>query len=143
MDRAKLRSELKRDEGLRLRSYRDTVGKWTIGYGHLLGDTERMTQITLREAEALLEVDIDDAIEIMRVYVNIALNDDDVRTRALVNMAFNLGNRLGTFVNTLAAINRRDWEKAADGMLASKWARQVGRRAVDLAHMIRTGEDPK
>ena len=27
-------SDLKRDEGLRLTAYKDTVGVWTVGYGH-------------------------------------------------------------------------------------------------------------
>jgi GH24 family phage-related lysozyme (muramidase) len=29
-----LREQLKREEGLRLKPYKDTLGHWTIGYGH-------------------------------------------------------------------------------------------------------------
>jgi len=58
MDRKVLKAELVRDEGLKLVSYRDTVGLWTIGVGHLLGTQRRMTEITNAEAMALLEAEI-------------------------------------------------------------------------------------
>jgi lysozyme len=55
-------------------------------------------------------------------------------------MCFNLGvTRLGGFVNTLAAMKRGDYEAAADGMMKSLWASQVGRRAQRLAKMMREG----
>jgi lysozyme len=65
---------------------------------------------------------------------------DDVRQRALINMAFNLRARLLGFTNTLAAIQASDWQKAHDEMLDSLWAKQVGERAQRLASMILTGE---
>jgi lysozyme len=61
----------------------------------------------------------------------------------MVDMLFNLGlPKLLKFKNTLAAIRQGDYERAARGMLNSKWARQVGRRAKELAEMMRTGEWP-
>jgi lysozyme len=46
------------------------------------------------------------------------------------NMMFNLGmSRLGMFKRFLAAIENRDWQKAADEMADSKWARQVPNRS--------------
>jgi lysozyme len=45
-------------------------------------------------------------------------------------MMFNLGmSRLGMFKRFLAAIENRDWQKAADEMADSKWARQVPNRS--------------
>jgi lysozyme len=64
---------------------------------------------------------------------------DAVRQRVIINMAFNLGGKLLTFANTLAMVQRGDYAAAADGMLASKWATQVGARAYRLATMMRTG----
>jgi len=123
-------------EGLRLRPYRCTAGKLTIGVGRNLDDNG----ITQAEAFALLENDI------------IAVEADldrtwpwwrqmtDPRQQVLADMCFNLGvNRLGGFVNTIAAMKRGDYEAAADGMLASLWASQVGRRAQRLAKMMREG----
>ncbi len=144
MDRDKLTSNLIRDEGCRLDAYRDSEGHWTIGVGHYIDDKSvaipRMTRITMEEARVLLSLDIDIAVATYHQFVTADL--DEVRMRALVNMTFNLGPRIGQFKNTLAAINTGDWEKAYDGMLASKWATQVKGRAIRLAVMIQTGKDP-
>jgi lysozyme len=55
-------------------------------------------------------------------------------------MAFNLGGHLLTFRNSLSAIQRNNYAAAANEMLASKWANQVGQRAQHLANMMRTGK---
>ena len=52
-------------------------------------------------------------------------------------MYFNLGNRLFKFVNMLAALNEGNYEKVADEMLDSKWAKQVKGRSIELADMMR------
>jgi len=56
-------------------------------------------------------------------------------------MAYNLGV-LGVmgFQRMWAAIYAKDYEEAARQMLNSKWSKQVGRRAVELAKIMRTGE---
>lgn len=138
MDRDKLRAELIRDEGLRLSAYKDSTGLWTIGVGHLLGAHARMTSITLTEAHALLEADINEAEMRARSFAG-SVEGDEIRWRALVNMAFNLGDRLGGFKRFLAACALADWPAAAIYMLQSKWAKQVGARALRLRDMIRTG----
>jgi lysozyme len=140
MDRKVLCDELIRDEGLRLISYQDSVGYWTIGVGHLLGERRRMTEVTLSEAMALLAVDIEKAEKLVYKYAPPASLGNDVRYRALVNMAFNLGNGLAGFKNFLAAVRKSDWMTAGVAMMDSKWAAQVGARAVRLRKMIETGE---
>ena len=56
-------------------------------------------------------------------------------------MAFNLGvSGLITFKNTLRLISVGHYYEAAEEMLNSKWARQVGYRAEELAEQMRTGE---
>lgn len=135
-DMATLVAELKRDEGVRLRPYFDTVGKTTIGVGRNLADGG----ISQSECELLLQNDI--ARTIRWLDRNLpwwrALNA--VRQRVLIHMAFNLGGNLLTFINTLAAIQHSDYEAAANEMLASKWATQVGQRALRLANAMRTGK---
>jgi lysozyme len=130
---------------VRYTSYKDTVGLWTIGYGHLLGDKQRMTEITFSEAEALLDSDIKQAEAIVRRLVQQATSAGAAmlgqsRERALVNMAFNLGQRLGGFKKFLAAVNANDWANAAIEMMESKWAVQVGDRAKRLRDMILTDD---
>ena len=53
----KIKEFLKQFEGLRLESYKDSAGKWTIGYGHLQ-KYQRKQVITLHQAEQLLHDDI-------------------------------------------------------------------------------------
>jgi len=143
VDRQKLKEELIRDEGMRLQSYKDSVGLWTIGVGHLLGQTERMTVITPSECDALLDYDINVACRLAcllapGVFNNFDDIDMEMKENAIVNMAFNLGSRLGGFKNFLAAVNSHDWKKAAEEMMDSKWAKQVGKRAERLRDMIFT-----
>ena len=138
MNLTALKEELIRDEGLRLKPYRDTVGKLTIGVGRNLDDVG----ITKDEAMHLLECDI----RRVKADLDLALSWwrglDDVRQRALVNMAFNLGiTRLMGFKNTLAAIRAGNYVDAAKGMLDSKWATQVGERATRLAAMMVEGDE--
>jgi|SRR5690554_6313570 len=136
MDRELLRSQLKRHEGLRLKPYRDTVGKLTIGYGRNLDDNG----ISEPEAEMLLDNDIDRvAGELYRIRGYNTLSP--VRQTVIANMAFNLGTPgLMGFRRMWAAIERQDYESAAREMLDSKWARQVGSRATELAEIMRDGE---
>lgn len=134
-----LKKELVRDEGLRLKAYKDTVGLWTIGVGHLLGKECLQLMITEANAMKLLDEDIKIAEGVAFKLLPEAKKWDDVRQRALVNMAFNLGNRLGQFKNTLKFMREKQWSQASANMLKSKWAEQVGKRANRLAKMIETG----
>lgn len=127
---------LKEHEGLRLKPYRDTVGKLTIGIGRNLDDVG----ITEDEAYAMLDNDL------VRVLGELNTLDfwcdlGDVRQAVLVDMCFNLGwGRFTGFRNMLAACRAGDYETAALEMLDSRWHRQVGRRARRLAEMMKTGE---
>ena len=138
MNLTALKEELIRDEGLRLKPYRDTVGKLTIGVGRNLDDVG----ITKDEAMHLLECDIRRVKDDLDHALSWWRGLDDVRQRVLVNMAFNLGiTRLLGFKNTLAAIRAGNYVDAAKGMLDSKWAAQVGERATRLAAMMVEGDE--
>lgn len=98
--------------------------------------------ISQREAYVLLEDDILQCerqilAEIPKIYLQI----DEVRKSVLLNMCFNMGIKgLLSFKNTLAFIEVGDWERAANNMLVSKWAKQVGRRAIELSELMRKGK---
>lgn len=141
MNRTRLKAMLVRHEGLRLKPYRDTVGKLTIGVGRNLDDCG----ISNEEAAVLLDNDI------TRVWQELtkklpffgALSAD--RQNALVDMAFNLGLAAllppgKAFYKMLAAMEHADFEGAAREMLSSAWARQVGDRAGELAGIMLRGE---
>lgn len=132
-----LKARLRVSEGWRPRMYYDTVGVPTIGYGHSL-----LNPISPRAGEVILEDDIQTvAIGPLDKHLPWWRALDGVRQVVLAEMAFNLGivGLLG-FTNTLRAVQERRWADAARGMLASKWARQVKGRAVELAAMMETGE---
>ena len=134
----RIKAQLVRHEGLRLKPYLCTAGKLTIGIGRNLDDRG----ISQKEAYAMPERDIHDCEqwlidEIPEIYNKL----DEVRQSVLLNMCFNLGIKgLLEFKNTLAFIDAGDWERAANGMLASKWAKQVGRRAIELSELMRKGQ---
>lgn len=134
-DMATLIAELSRDEGRKLKPYVDTVGKTSIGVGRNLSDVG----ISDAECDSMLENDVTRTVAWLDRNLSWWRNLDAVRQRVIINMAFNMGGGLLTFVNTLAAMQRGDYAAAASGMLASKWATQVGARAQRLAQMMRTG----
>ncbi|SMG00321.1 glycoside hydrolase family protein [Burkholderia singularis] len=134
-DVVKLKAELTRDEDRRNRIYVDTVGKVSGGIGRNLSDKgfrDNEIDLMYENDRADTEAWLDRNLPWWRLL-------DPVRQRVLMNMAFNMGGKLLTFVNTLAAVKRGDYGAAADGMLASKWAGQVGARAQRLAAMMRSG----
>lgn len=131
-----LKEQLLLHEGIRLKPYKDTVGKLTVGVGRNLSDKG----ITKVEAMILLDTDIAEATEHCRKYIEFFNDLDDVRQRVLIDMCFNMGiYGLMGFKATLAAVKQGRYEDAAEHMLASKWADQVGRRAQRLALWMRTG----
>ncbi len=134
--RAHLVKALILDEGARNFPYKDTVGKLTIGVGRNLDDRG----LSDAEIGVLLENDIALVVDELDRHLPWWREMNDVRQRALANMCFNLGwPKLRGFVNTLAAMQRGDYQVAADGMRASLWARQVGARARRLAREMETG----
>jgi hypothetical protein len=40
----------------------------------------------------------------------------------------------------ILALQRKDWDLAADEMMDSKWYRQVGYRGIELVKLMRKGE---
>lgn len=143
--------ELRRDEGVRYSPYNDSRGFMTIGVGHNMQASPLpdgwVFPLDDSQVDVLLESDL------MSVYSDLdnALpwweDLNDVRQRVLANMTFNLGlPKLLGFKNTLAAMRQGRYADAANGMLNSAWATQVGigtqanpGRALRLANMMRNG----
>ncbi|MGH8660625.1 MAG: glycoside hydrolase family protein [Burkholderiales bacterium] len=126
-----------RHEGLRLKPYRDTRDKLTIGVGRNLDD------VGITRAEALMLLNNDIATvrnEVERAFQWFS-SLNAVRKAVVLDMVFNLGlPKFRQFEKTIAAIKAKNWEKAAREMLDSRWARQVGVRAKELAAMMKRGK---
>jgi lysozyme len=140
MDNEALIRQLRLHEGERLKPYRCTAGKLTIGIGRNLEDRG----ITAAESAYLLANDVAAVQQQVLRSLPWVAQLDDVRQRVLIDMAFNMGiGGLLQFKNTLATIKAGDYTKAAAMMLDSKWAGQVGQRAERLSRMMATGKDPR
>ena len=133
---AKLHDLLLKHEGLRLFPYTDTVGKLTIGIGRNLSDRG----ISNSEAEILFENDVRLAeLGLKSAFYNYDSFSEN-RKNALTDMVFNMGlSRFYGFKKMITATRSGDWARAADEMLDSLWANQVGNRATELANMVRNG----
>jgi len=135
----KLIHQLKKHEGLKLSAYEDTEGYITIGYGRMI-DERIGGRISEQEAEFLLMNDIQKTMEEAKGF-DFYEKLDPVRKGVVVNMLFNMGMpRFKTFVKFQQALVDGDYQKAADEMLNSKWAKQVKGRAVELSKQMQKGE---
>ncbi|MCI1000098.1 lysozyme [Ochrobactrum sp. C6C9] len=107
---------IKEFEGLRLEKYKDAVGKWTIGYGHLILPSERFDRpLTELEAEDLLQSDLRKFEGGVIQYVAVSMNQNQFD--ALVSFAFNLGlaNLKGSTL--LRLLNHGQYTEAAEQFL--------------------------
>lgn len=126
-------------EGVRKFPYTDTVGKLTIGVGRNLTDVGLFQD----EIDYLLSNDINRCIRDLRSHLYFFDSLDEVRKIVLVDMCFNLGiGGLMKFQRTLKAVEEGRYQDASFNMLDSKWATQVGDRAIRLSEMMRTGMMP-
>lgn len=123
-------------EGLRLKPYRCTAGKLSIGIGRNLDDVG----ISEDEANYLLNNDIKRAEKDLLDTFPWASKISPRRYYVLVEMVFNLGlGRFKQFKNMLIACEKGDWGEASKQALDSLWAKQVGKRAETLTKVLREG----
>jgi lysozyme len=141
---ALLNTELRRDEGVRYSPYVDSVGVSTVGIGHNLKVSPIPVGWSYPLSDAQVNQLLASDLEITFTGLNKRLvwwrDLSYMRQRVVSNMAFNMGiDGLLTFTNTLAAMQAGKYQDAATGMLASKWAKQVGDRSKRLAAMMVLG----
>ncbi len=130
-----LQAQLEVDEGRRNKIYPDSKGIPTIGIGHNLHKP-----ISDRAIQIIFEDDMADAEADARKLIPVFDQLTDARKAVVVNMAFNLGYfGFGGFHQTIFLICAGNYEGAADAMLNSTWAKQVGNRAQRLADVMRHG----
>jgi len=146
MDVARLKTDLLRDEALRVVVYDDATGRplkpgdglqgrASFGIGH---NGEK--PLSLRAVQVILEDDIADVADALDRALPWWRTLSESRQRALANMAFNLGvARLLGFRDMLAGLEAGDWQRAAAAALDSRWAAQVGERARRIARTFEEG----
>ena len=144
MNKDALREQLADDEGCKYEIYLDHLALPTFGIGHLIKDADPEhgqpvgTPVSEERVRQAFDLDILVTIEdCHRLY-----NDfDDLPEEAqlvIANMCFNLGYpRLSNFKGMKAGVDDRDWHRAADEMVDSRWHDQVPNRAKRLVKRIR------
>jgi len=137
--------------------YQDTLGIDTIGVGRNLIDRgiskEELDHMDIPNMDVIYEFGINenDAKYLLENDIEIVEKElcaahpcveelDSVRQLVLMDMAFNMGvPRLKKFVKMWNAIHEGMFYIAAEEMLDSRWATQVGRRADILSNAMKEG----
>ena len=135
----RLREMLKRHEGVKAMAYKCTAGKITVGVGRNI-DSDGGLGLSDDEIDYLLDNDIIRCIKELQIFPWFS-QLAEARQHALIDLCFNIGlPRLMLFQKANAAMAKGDFETAADEYFDSRWAKQVGNRAIEVCEMIRSGE---
>ena len=137
---SKIIEMLREHEGVETHAYVDTVGKVTIGVGRNI-DSKGGLGLSTDEINYLL------ANDVKRVNAELAAAFSWYKTLgtprkdAIMDMCFNMGlPRFKKFKKALAGMAKGDYKTAAVEFLDSRWANQVGQRAITVTDIIRSGE---
>ena len=147
MDLEKLRKQLEIDEGVKYEIYLDHLGYPTFGIGHLVipSDKEYREDVGTRVSEERVRECFDKDVEsVLRDCTLLYKDFDELPEEAqqiIANMMFNMGyTRLSKFKGMKRGVDARDWNKAADEMIDSRWYKQVTNRANRLVERMRNIE---
>ena len=147
MDLEKLRKQLEIDEGVKYEIYLDHLGYPTFGIGHLVvpDDKEYREDVGTRVSEERVRECFDKDVESVLRDCTLLYKDFDELPeevqQIVTNMMFNMGyTRLSKFKGMKRGVDARDWNKAADEMVDSRWYKQVTNRANRLVERMRNIE---
>ena len=143
------KTRIKQHEGFVPSVYEDTLGFKTIGFGHLVTEKDNFVVGEIyspEELEGVFNQDYDIAVADGKLIIETMIKSFDSLTdkqkevveSVIIEMCFNLGRpRVLKFKMFIQALNDKDFRKAADEMMDSRWAVQVKERALVLSTMIR------
>ena len=142
MNLERLMESVKQHEGYRNKVYLDTLGKRTVGVGHLCtedwweDDKEYEEEFLMK----ILEEDLQEAIEgASTLMLQHDCSDIDEKAHEIIiEMVFQLGMTGGSkFKNMWKALSEHNYTGASYEMLDSKWAKQTPNRAKELSEEVR------
>lgn len=136
-----LKERIKIHEGFCDTVYKDTLGKRTIGYGHLCTDNEEWKDgkaYTIEYLNDVFEGDFNEAVrQTEQLIGNLVLHKE--ANEIIIEMVFQLGmSGVSKFKKMWAALKDQNYTEAANQMLDSKWAKQTPNRAKDLSEIMRS-----
>ncbi len=137
-------TELSGDEGCKYSIYLDHLGLPTFGIGHLIRSSDPEynqpvgTEVPEERVRNVFILDVAvTKIDCLRLYPDFDMLPEECQL-IIANMMFNMGyKRLSKFKKMRAAVNKRDWDTAADEMVDSRWYTQVPNRAKRLVKRMR------
>jgi len=136
MNMDRLLQSVKKHEGYRNKVYLDTLGKRTVGVGHLCVEDfwEDNKEYEEKFLMTILKHDLQTAIKgADRVLVECPVLDD-LAEEIIIEMVFQLGETgVSKFKNMIKALKIPDYQTAAIEMLDSKWAKQTPERAAGMS----------
>ena len=143
MNLERLLESVKKHEGYRNKVYLDTLGKRTVGVGHLCvedfwEDDKEYEEKFLME---ILADDLQNAIKGARELKeeHSCTDIDEIAQEILVEMVFQLGkNGVSKFRNMWKALAEKNYIGASFEMLDSKWAKQTPNRAKSMAELMKS-----
>ena len=122
-----LKERLKDFEGLVLKSYKCSQGFTSVGIGRNL----ETTGITEEEAMYLLDNDLQRVIDNLDKHWEVWRTFPKAAQYVCIDVVFNMGiNTWMSFRKTRAYMEMGEWEEASGELLQSRYAKQVGRRAI-------------
>ena len=133
MDLHTLQQEIIQEEGgIILKPYKDHLGYWTTGAGHLIRDNEKdelMQPITYQRGLELFLKDFNVSKKDMETFTE-GMSIDDNAKECVLHMVFQLGlPRLNKFVKFKKCLSENDIEGAMVEMKDSLWYRKLTNRA--------------
>ena len=135
-----VKNRIKKHEGFVAKVYLDSLGKATIGYGHLLTEDDDFEEGIIYDKDILEELfdkDFDKAKQGMEELVG-TLDIAMAAKGIIIEMVFQLGKTgVSKFKNMFAALNEYDYTRAAEEMLNSAWYRQTPSRCEELSNLMR------
>ncbi len=135
-----VKARIKAHEGFRNKVYEDTLGKRTVGYGHLCvedhwDDNKEYDETYLNE---IFEKDFENALYNSRTLIG-NRNINYIAQGIVCEMVFQLGiGNVSKFKKMFAALETENYEEAANQMIDSKWHKQTKSRCEHLASMMKT-----
>jgi len=134
MNLDRLITSIKNHEGYRARSYKDTEGYDTIGYGFAVKDLVLQQDI----AHHILERKVSELIvDCFNSFPWLAKSPAKVQ-EVIIEMCYQMGvTGVSKFVKAITYLKRGEWEKAAEEMLDSRWAKQTPNRANELSEIVK------
>ena len=144
MNKGRLREEIAEDEGCKYEIYLDHLGICTTGVGHMITEVDEEygkpvgTVVEQERVRQLFALDIAVTLDECKALYSDFDDLPEECQHIIANMMFNMGRpRLSKFKGMKAGVDARDWNKAADEMVDSRWHDQVPNRAKRLVKRMR------